>query len=615
MSDSWEYERMEIFIRDDYTCQDCGDLGGPKGDAELIVHKEESRRVTLCRSCHRSRLFSSTLEDDEEASNQGGSVLKGEETGDDETVMFFPSRREIVVDSPAKDTKRVMSQASHLVDSTSTGYMYKVDAEDVWNSPYNSFESLKEDLKSVVDSWDGGFESRIRDDWERANQFRLKTKTENGNSFSVLKAEDPSVFENVAKRKLEYNDHYVEFLSDTELRVKKGAEGSVKEVLYEEGYPVIDDRELDTGESLSIELDSSVELREYQSDWVDKFSERKSGVFVGPPGSGKTVAAIGVMASIGGETLIIVPSQELAQQWEDEIIDKTNVPKRKIGQYHGNEKRVRPITIATYDIISMSRHRKIFKDRDWGLVIVDEAHRCVSSTWRRFRNIQSKARLGLTATPVREQGDAKEIYSLVGPPLGTEWGQLFADGWVEKPDMDIIMVPWASDSERNSYKSAKGTSKMAVAASNSKKIDVINRILDDNPSKKTLIFVDWVDQGKKFSEALELPFVYGQTPHKKRQKIFDSFRSGKIKNLIISRVGDAGIDLPNAELAIVTSTLGSSRAQTGQRTGRTMRPVGGSKVYILLTKGSGEEDWGRQSTQFLAEKGIDITKKDWEDDF
>lgn len=177
-------------------------------------------------------------------------------------------------------------------------------------------------------------------------------------------------------------------------------------------------------------LVDEISLRDYQQEWVDAFEARRSGVYVGPSGSGKTIAAIGTMEAVGGETLILVPSRELANQWEDELLDKTNLRRHKIGQYHGGEKRIRPVTIATYDTAAMSRHRKLFNEREWGLVIADECHHAGADTWKRFSEIQSTARLGLSATPVRESGDAKEIYTLIGPPVGTDWGRLFREGYV-----------------------------------------------------------------------------------------------------------------------------------------------------------------------------------------
>jgi len=535
------------------------------------------------------------------------------EQSDDERVMFFPGRREIVVDNPTAGTRSILSKTSHLIDSTGDGYLHKVSEADVWNAPYDEFETLVEDLESVVgeDEWDGGFESRLQDDWDRAHQFRLRTHED---GYTVLQAADVDVFENVAKRKLEHNDHYTQYFGDTGMRLKAGSEADVKQRLYEEGYPVIDERRLDEGASLDVQLVDDIELRDYQRDWVDHFKTRKNGVFVGPSGSGKTIGAIGAMEAIGGETLILVPNRELASQWEDELLEKTNLRRSKIGQYHGGEKRIRPVTIATYDTAAMSRHRELFNEREWGLVIADECHHAVADTWKRFREIQSVARLGLSATPVRESGDAQEIYTLIGPPVGTDWGSLFADGWVEKPDVEIITVPWGSDDERESYQRTSGNRQLIEAARNSAKTDVVRTLLDRHGDAKTIIFVDWIKQGQQLAEALDLPFIYGETSHDRRDELYQQFRDGDLEALIISRVGDEGIDLPDAEVAILASTMGSSRSQTGQRAGRTMRPMGDSQVYVLLTRGSGEEDWGRESTQYLAEKGIDISKTEWSAD-
>jgi DNA excision repair protein ERCC-3 len=539
-----------------------------------------------------------------------------------ERVMFFPSRREFAVHSPSDNTKRILSQSAHLVDSSGPGRLYKVSQADIWNSAYDTFDDLVDDLQTLAgDQWDDGFESRIRDDWERAHQFRLRTESENGNSYTVLEATDEDVFEDVAKRKLEHNDHYTQYVGDTGMRLKRGAEADVKELLYEEGYPVIDERRLDQGAELPMALRDDIELRDYQQEWVDHFVSRNNGVFVGPSGSGKTVAALGAMAAVSGETLILVPNRELATQWREELQDKLVIDDggvlqnvNNIGEYHGGEKNIRPITIATYDTAAMSRHRKLFNEREWGLVIADECHHAVADTWKRFREIQSTARLGLSATPVRESGDAKEIYTLIGPPVGSDWGRLFEEGFVSRPDVEIVMVPWASEDDRERYQNTSGNRRLIEAAKNPAKTDVIRSLLEQHTGEKTIIFVDWVRQGKNLADALELPFIYGQTNHDRRDELYQEFRDGGLEALIISRVGDEGIDLPDAEVAILASTMGSSRSQTGQRAGRTMRPDGSSQVYILLTKGSGEADWGRESTQFLAEKGIDITKTDWSDE-
>jgi len=535
---------------------------------------------------------------------------------DSERVLFFPGRREIAVDNPSDETRERLSRIAHVVDSTDDSYLYKISSGDVWTAAVDSFGELRTELKQVVgeERWDTGFESRIEDDWRRAHEFTLRTETDDsGREFTVLEATDAETVQNVVRRKLEHNDHYTEFLSDTEARLRHGATAEVKERLYEEGYPAIDERRIKNGDSLEIDLTHEIELREYQREWVDQFTARKAGVFVGPSGSGKTVAALGAMAEIGGETLIIVPNRELADQWQEELLEKTTLERRQIGQYHGGRKQIRPVTIATYDTAAMSRHRKLFNEREWGLVIADECHHAVADTWKRFREIQSVARLGLSATPVRESGDAKEIFTLIGPAVGQSWGRLFRDDWVAEPTVELLLVPWGSDTARTRYERAQGAKKLIEAARNPRKREVIQRLLSEHDDQKTLIFVDWIRQGQELSERLGVPFVYGETSHDRRETIYQQFRDGAIDALIISRVGDEGIDLPDAEVAILASTMGSSRSQTGQRVGRTMRPMGNAQVYILLTKGSSEEDWGRESTQYLAEKGIDIEKRELDD--
>lgn len=586
-------------------------------DTPFVTTRMLADSVGCSREVARQRLVSLAEDGHLTARQVGGSVkvyyppdssyeFDGGEKTVDTDVGFFPSRREFAVTDPGEETRSVFSKTAHLVDSQDDWYLYKISAEDIWNAPYDTFDALTSDLQSLVgDRWDSGFESRIEQDWDDANTFTLRTH-ESG--FTVLEAPSSDAIENTAKRTLEYNDHYIEYVDESSLRVKNGADAEVKEALYEDGYPVADKRRISEGESLDVSLEDSISLRGYQQEWVDAFMERKSGTFVGPSGSGKTIAALGVMAALGGETLVITPNRELASQWREEILENTTLTAYDVGEYHGGEKNVRPVTITTYDTTAMSRHRDLFDEREWALAIADECHHSVSTTWKRFRNIQSKARLGLSATPVRESGSAQEIYTLIGPPVGGDWGRLFTEGWVSKPDVTIVTVPWGGEKERERYKHATGTGKMMAAASNSKKQEVTSDLLDRHSDEKAIVFVDYIEQGEALSDALGIPFISGSTPHAEREEIYDEYRDGQHDAIILSRVGDEGIDLPDAGVAILTSTMGSSNAQTGQRAGRTMRPDSESKTYVLLTEGSGEADWGRESTQFLAEQGADVTR-------
>ncbi|GAB7012359.1 DEAD/DEAH box helicase [Halolamina salina] len=521
-----------------------------------------------------------------------------------ERVVVFPERREIVVDRPTQYTQARLSQFAHLVDTTGTepgtrGYLYRIRPEDVWSAPFDGVADLILTMRGVFPRRYEGLEEWVESQWKRANRFRLDTHED---GYTVLTAATDDLMGNVAMEKLD-DDAIRAPISDTEAWVNEDAIANIKRTLYEAGYPVVDDRDLESGDPIDAEL--TTDLREYQQSWVDSFLEKQAGVLVGPPGSGKTVAALGALAAVGGETLILVPSRELAGQWREEIERHTTVDPEQVGEYHGGAKQLRPITIATYQIAGMDRHRTLFDDREWGLIVFDEAHHVPAPVFRRSAALQSKHRLGLTATPVRESDDETDIYTLIGPPLGTDWSALFDAGFVAEPEVELRYLPWDDELAENEYASADGRERHQLAATNPRKIEEIGRLLADHDGK-ALVFVDYLDQGEAIADELDAPFVSGETPHHRRERLFESFRTGERDALVVSRVGDEGIDLPNAELAVVASGLGGSRRQGAQRAGRTMRPVGRAEVVVLATHGTREEEFARKQMRHLAEKGVRV---------
>ncbi|RDZ98712.1 DEAD/DEAH box helicase, partial [Haloferax sp. Atlit-6N] len=241
-------------------------------------------------------------------------------------------------------------------------------------------------MRSVLPRRSHPLEEWVESQWKRANRFRLFTHED---GYVVLEAASESLMGNVARQKLD-DEQLVAPISDTQSWVRDGAEAEIKRILYEAGYPVEDDRELDTGEPLDVDL--TVDLRAYQSDWVERFLDQRSGVLVGPSGAGKTVTAIGVLAAVGGETLILVPSRELAAQWRAELLEHTTLTEDQIGEYHGGQKEINPVTIATYQTAGMNRHRSLFDSRGWGLVVYDEVHHIPSRIYRRSADLQTKHR-------------------------------------------------------------------------------------------------------------------------------------------------------------------------------------------------------------------------------
>ncbi len=520
-----------------------------------------------------------------------------------ERVVPFPDRREIVIDHPTQFTRARCAQFARLVTVEDGRYLYKIRAEDIWGAPYESVDRLLETIRGVLPERAPRLEEWIIDQWTRAGKFRLVTHED---GYVVLEAESESLMADVARTKLE-DGHLRAPISETEAWVAEEAVAAIKRTLYEAGYPVRDDRDLERGEPL--ELSVTLELRDYQRDWVERFEEAGSGVLVGPPGSGKTVAAMAIMAAVGGETLILVPSRQLATQWRTELLANTTLEESQVGEYHGGRKQRRPVTVATYQIAGMDRHRDLFDAREWGLIVYDECQHIPSPIARRSARLQSKARLGTTGSPVREDDKETDIYTLIGPPIGTDWEALFEAGYVAEPEIELRYLPWDSETARNEYVAAEGHDRRRLAATNPAKVPQVQALVEATSPAKTLVFVDYLEQGQAIADTLGVPFLSGETPHARRERHLGAFRSGQLETLVVSRVGDEGIDLPEAEVAIIASGLGGSRRQGAQRAGRTMRPAGKAQVYVLATKGTDEEEFARRRTRFLAGKGVRISER------
>jgi len=523
------------------------------------------------------------------------------ETQRRERVEVFPNRREVFVSRPAQFTRAQLSQFAHLVDSNHDGgYRYEIGEADVWQAPYDELDALLATMRQALGGRQAALEEWVEGQWARARKFRLVTHAD---GYVVLEAASADLLGNVAQQHLDESVLRA-VISETEAWVAEAATATVKRTLYDAGYPVADDRELEAGAPLELEL--ALELRDYQRDWVDRFLEKQAGVLVGPPGSGKTVSALGVMAAIGGETLILVPGRELVSQWSTAILEQTSLTGEQVGEYHGGRKEIRPVTVATYRTAGMDRHRQLFEEREWGLIVYDEVHHIPAPIHRSTADLQTTHRLGLSATAVREDDKEAEIFTLIGPPIGTDWSALFDAGFVAEPEVEIRYVPWADDDVANEYTSTDGHESRQLAASNPGKADEVAAILGEHPGQQALVFVEYLGQGERLADRLEAPFVSGRTPHAERGRLFEEYRAGDHRVLVVSRVGDEGLDLPSAEVAIAASGLGGSRRQGAQRAGRTMRPVGRALLYVLATRGTTEEEFARRRMRHLADKGIRV---------
>ncbi len=513
-------------------------------------------------------------------------------------VVFFEPQREIILSNPDEETLNEISEIAHMDTSSDEHYKFKVKEMDIWNSDL-SLEEMKEKYTRIVGNYPN-FLSWLERTYQKQEVFSI----EHEGTYHSLVASNKERME-WARSIDDVRDNLAVDLSDTKSRIAMGAKSraEIKKVLLKKGYPVEDNskfREVD--QKIGADL-KGIELRDYQEEYVERAHEKKSAVLANPAGSGKTVTAIGLMAKVDSPTLVLVPQRSLVGQWKREILDKTTITEDQIGEYHGDEKEMNDITIATYHMAG--EKTSLFRN-DWGLIIFDEVHHIPSKLFRKTASLQSTRRIGLSASPVREDSKEREIFALIGQEIGGDWARFFNQEFVLKPDVNIKLVEWESDFYRNKYNEASGFQKAIIASKNPAKTGVIGDLLEKHEDDKTILFCDWIEQGEELAEEFDIPFVSGETDFEEREEYFQDFRDDELTTIIVSRIGDEGLDLPDAEVGIIASGQGGSRRQATQRAGRVMRPFGDATVYIVATKGSNEEDFVKRQVEHLKGKGVPV---------
>jgi len=406
--------------------------------------------------------------------------------------------------------------------------------------------------------------------------------------------------------------------------VDPAARGLVKQALVRIGYPVEDIAGYTDGEALEISLRTRTvvgkqfDLRDYQRDAVGSFyaggsNLGGSGVIVLPCGAGKTVVGMAVMAEVHAQTLILCTSIVAARQWRDELLDKTTLDSSLIGEYSGEEKVIRPVTISTYQILTYRRNRqgpfqhfKLFDSGNWGLIIYDEVHMLPAPVFRAVADLQARRRLGLTATLVREDGRENDVFSLIGPKrFDVPWKMLEAGGWIAEASCFELRLSLA-DEDRYAYAVADSRKKFRLASTNKKKVAVVRQVLEQHQDDSVLVIGQYLDQLHGLAEQFGAPLITGKTPNSKRQKLFDRFRRGEINLLIVSKVANFAIDLPDANVAIQISGTFGSRQEEAQRLGRILRPKNDSnqaRFYTVVTRDTVDQEFALKRQMFLTEQG------------
>lgn len=437
----------------------------------------------------------------------------------------------------------------------------------------------------------------------------------------VLNSLDRAVLEEVVRHK-KISPMLGARLDDDTVIVHPSERGRLKQVLLKVGWPAEDLAGYVDGEHHDIALvEQDWHLRDYQRQAADTFWAGGSGVVVLPCGAGKTLVGAAAMAQARATTLILVTNTVAGRQWKRELVARTSLTAEEIGEYSGEFKEIRPVTIATYQVVTRRtkgeyRHLELFDSRDWGLIIYDEVHLLPAPVFRMTADLQSRRRLGLTATLVREDGREGDVFSLIGPKrYDVPWRDIEAQGWIAPAECVEVRVT-LTDNERLGYATAEADERYRICSTARTKVPVVKAILRRHADEPALVIGAYLDQLDELGEELNAPVVQGSTRNRDREMLFDAFRRGELRTLVVSKVANFSIDLPEASVAIQVSGTFGSRQEEAQRLGRLLRPKANGRqahFYSLVSRDTLDTEYAAHRQRFLAEQGYAYTIVDADD--
>jgi DNA excision repair protein ERCC-3 len=556
-----------------------------------------------------------------------------------ENPLIVQSDRTILLDvhSPqAQAAREKLACFAELVKSPEHVHTYRLTPLSIWNACATGM-AVEEMLYGLT-----GFAkypppefilADIRDLAQRYGSVIL----EQDDNWLILSVGDLPTAELISRNK-KVSPWLGKRLAPLVFRVLPAHRGVVKQALVEAGYPPEDRAGFIDGEAISINLARTLQtdekigektgeaflVRDYQQDAVEAFYQSGSnlggsGVICLPCGAGKTIVGISALARLKQTTLILTTNLTSVKQWHRELLDKTDIHDDMIGEYTGEHKNIGPITITTYQILTWRRnkdaefpHFSLFHARSWGLIIYDEVHLLPAPVFRITAELQARRRLGMTATLIREDGHEEDVFALIGPKrYDVPWRILEAEGWIADAVCMEIRIPM-SEALRMEYALAPGRRQFRVAAENPGKLEAARGILAAHPDARVLIIGEYINQLQKIADALNYPLINGKTPPKKREKLYGWFRDGKINHLVLSRVGNFALDLPDADVLIQVSGIFGSRQEEAQRLGRILRPKKDgrqARFYTLVSRHTREEEFARNRQLFLTEQGYSYELK------
>ncbi len=422
-----------------------------------------------------------------------------------------------------------------------------------------------------------------------------------------------------------------ERLSETEFIIQPIDRGKIKQALIKIGYPAEDLAGYSEGEKIAFSVREQTlagnrfSFRPYQVQAAEIFhaggkAQGGSGVIVLPCGAGKTIVGISCMNQLQSSTLVLTTNVTAIRQWKNELLDKTSLLEDQIGEYSGARKEIKPVTIATYQIMTYRSdkegdfpHLSLFDQRNWGLIIYDEVHMLPAPVFQVTAVLQARRRLGLTATLVREDGKEEDVFALIGPKkVDIPWKEMETQGWIAKASCNEIRLPLPKDI-RMPYAIANKRQKFRISSENPAKKDLVLQILERHKGQQTIIIGMYINQLKEITGELDILLITGSTSQKRRDELFGKFKSGEVKILAVSKVGNFAVDLPDAAVAIQISGTFGSRQEEAQRLGRILRPKsdgGQAHFYSIVTKDTVEQDFALKRQLFLCEQGYEYRIQD-----
>ncbi len=542
-----------------------------------------------------------------------------------ENALIIQSDRSVLLEvhSPRADEAReAIAPFAELVKSPEHIHTYQLSPLSIWNARAAGL-TITEMLDALKTHAKYPMPDAVAQEIATLGERYGLTVIERKGDHLELKVADVPLAELLSR-----NEEVAKLLGKrvkkTVFQVDPAFRGLLKQALLAAGYPAEDLAGYVSGEVLPIALLETTRaglpfaLRDYQKESAAAFYQAGavhggSGVIVLPCGAGKTMVGLGAIAAVQENTLILTSNLTSVRQWQREILDKTTLPEDAIAEYSGERKNTAPITLATYQILSY-RHQKdgnfphleLFKARSWGLIIYDEVHLLPAPIFRITADLQARRRLGLTATLIREDGREGDVFSLIGPKrYDVPWRVLEGRGFIATAECTEIRVPQDAD-EQMAYAVAPKRQQFRIAAENPRKLTIVKELLEQQVGHRVLIIGEFIEQLEAVAHLTNLPLITGKTPQREREQRYQEFREGTTKALILSRVGNFALDLPDADVLIQISGKYGSRQEEAQRLGRVLRPKSdgrSAQFFSLVSMRTCEEDFARHRQLFLAEQG------------